>query len=499
MKRFVSILAALLVAVSLLPAQTKIMSHRGYYAHPGSFENTLTSLAGAQKLGVEGIELDVHLTADDSLVILHGPKIAGTSYSDVQKLDYATVKSCVLPNGDRVPSLREYFAQAKKTPALMLFLELKAHPTPERETLLAEKVLALCDEMNMYDQITFISFSEHLCDEILRLHPGALSVPISAKKIYSTAELLNKGYSGVSYNYNTIINNLSLLDEAHDAGLQTVLWPVNSYDLADFAMRHKVDYVSSDEPQAMQNLMSAIRELNWKQSKKLICFDLDGTLTQHRTSMTPESKAVLDTLRQRYEVIMVGGGNCRRIYKQMNEYPITILGNYGMEESHIVDGVFTMVREDKAEIDRKFFDKTLAILRKKHGYASYKGETAEYHESGMVTFGLLGTKPDQADKLSFDPDKVKRRAMLPDVQEAFKGYNIFIGGTTSFDITPGGYNKYDAVMKYASEHGYTLDQILFVGDDFTDGGNDSQIRLRGMDYIRIDDYTRVGEKVRFLY
>ena len=137
MKRFVSILAALLVAVSLLPAQTKIMSHRGYYAHPGSFENTLTSLAGAQKLGVEGIELDVHLTADDSLVILHGPKIAGTSYSDVQKLDYATGKSCVLPNGDRVPSLREYFAQAKKTPALMLFLELKAHPTPERETLLA--------------------------------------------------------------------------------------------------------------------------------------------------------------------------------------------------------------------------------------------------------------------------------------------------------------------------------------------------------------------------
>jgi hypothetical protein len=54
-------------------------------------------------------------------------------------------------------------------------------------------------------------------------------------------------------------------------------------------------------------------------------------------------------------------------------------------------------------------------------------------------------------------------------------------------------------MRYAAEHGYTLDQILFVGDDFTDGGNDSQIRLRGMDYIRIDDYTRVGEKVRFLY
>ena len=344
MKKFISILASALVAVSLLPAQTKIMSHRGYYAHPVSFENTLTSLKGAQQLAVEGVELDVHLTTDDSLVILHGPKIAGSRYPDVQKLDYATVKSCVLPNGDRIPSLREYFAQAKQTPGLMLFLELKAHPTPERETLLAEKVLALCDEMNMYDQMTFISFSEHLCDEIVRLHKGALVVPISGKKVYATSELVSRGYSGVSYNYNVIMNCPQVLDEAHEAGLQTVLWPVNSYDLADFAMRHKVDYVSTDQPQAMQNLMSAIRELQWKQSKKLICFDLDGTLTQHRTNMTPESKAVLDTLRQRYEVIMVGGGNCRRIYRQMNEYPITILGNYGMEESHIVDGEFKMVR-----------------------------------------------------------------------------------------------------------------------------------------------------------
>ena len=54
-------------------------------------------------------------------------------------------------------------------------------------------------------------------------------------------------------------------------------------------------------------------------------------------------------------------------------------------------------------------------------------------------------------------------------------------------------------MRYAAEHGYVKDQILFVGDDFTDGGNDSQIRLGGMDYIRIDDYTRLPEKMRFMY
>jgi hypothetical protein len=54
-------------------------------------------------------------------------------------------------------------------------------------------------------------------------------------------------------------------------------------------------------------------------------------------------------------------------------------------------------------------------------------------------------------------------------------------------------------MRYAAEHGYSMDQILFVGDDFADGGNDSQIRIGGMDYIRIDDFTRLPEKLEFLF
>ena len=84
MKKFVLSAVLTLLCAVMLPAQTKIMSHRGFYAHPGSFENTLTSLAGAQKLGVESVELDVHLTTDDSLVILHGPMIPGTKYKDIQ-------------------------------------------------------------------------------------------------------------------------------------------------------------------------------------------------------------------------------------------------------------------------------------------------------------------------------------------------------------------------------------------------------------------------------
>lgn len=183
----------------------------------------------------------------------------------------------------------------------------------------------------------------------------------------------------------------------------------------------------------------------------------------------------------------------------MGGYPITIIGNYGMEESRMVDGQFTIVREEKAPADRKFFEKECSRLRKEYGYTSFKGESLEYHGSGMVTFGLLGTKADPEEKLAFDPDKTRRRKMYPEVKETFKDYSVFIGGTTSFDITPKQYNKYDAVMRYAAEKGYSKDQILFVGDDFADGGNDSQVRLGGMDYIRIDDYTRLREKLQFLF
>ena len=53
-------------------------------------------------------------------------------------------------------------------------------------------------------------------------------------------------------------------------------------------------------------------------------------------------------------------------------------------------------------------------------------------------------------------------------------------------------------MRYAAEHGYALEDILFVGDDFDDGGGDSHVRIKGMDYIQIEDYTSLPERLAFL-
>ena len=232
--------------------------------------------------------------------------------------------------------------------------------------------------------------------------------------------------------------------------------------------------------------------------KKLICFDLDGTLTQHRSKLEEENKNLLDELGKKYKLLMVGAGNAPRIYAQMNEYPIDIVGNYGMQESKMLNGKFTIVREDVTKPDKEFFLKNIKYLRKKYGYTEYKGDTVEFHSTGMVTFPLLGTKAEIADKLAFDPTREKRKVLYPEVLEIFKDYTVYIGGSSSFDFSGKEYNKYDAIMKYARENGYKKDEILYVGDDFGDGGGDSHVRLGGLDYVEVTDYKRLNEKLSFL-
>ena len=64
---------------------------------------------------------------------------------------------------------------------------------------------------------------------------------------------------------------------------------------------------------------------------RLIALDMDGTITQHRTPLEPENRAALDALSERYRLVIVGAGACRRIHGQLNGYPMDVIGNYGME------------------------------------------------------------------------------------------------------------------------------------------------------------------------
>ena len=105
--------------------------------------------------------------------------------------------------------------------------------------------------------------------------------------------------------------------------------------------------------------------------KRLVCLDLDATLCQHRTIPPPENLAALRELEKRYKCVMVGAGNAPRIYKQMGNYPIDILANYGMQESKMIDGKFTIVRQVTNTVDRAFFKEKTDYLRQKYGYTNF--------------------------------------------------------------------------------------------------------------------------------
>ena len=225
---------------------------------------------------------------------------------------------------------------------------------------------------------------------------------------------------------------------------------------------------------------------------KLIAFDLDGTLTQHRTKLEEKNKLILDKLSKKYKLLMVGAGECQRIHNQMNNYPIDIIGNYGLTfAKYDSDKGLEVVFSESIEIDKNLVAEKTDIIRKRYGYTEYAGEPFDIYKTGQVVFALIGTKAKIEDKLAFDPTREKRRKFYEDVKSTFTDFNVFIGGSSSFDMAPKPYNKYYALKKYMALFGYSEDEVLYVGDDYGYGGNDECIYNSPIKFCTVDDYNKL--------
>ena len=230
---------------------------------------------------------------------------------------------------------------------------------------------------------------------------------------------------------------------------------------------------------------------------KLVAFDLDGTLTQHKTKLDDKNRSVLERLAKKYGLLMVGAGQCRRIFNQMNEFPIDIIGNYGLQYARYNKEIkdIELVRDEVIPCNRESVTERVEMFREKYGFTEYKGNCVEFHPSGCVTFPILGTAADIADKLAFDPDRSKRRKIYDEVCEAFDEYIVFVGGSSSFDMAPKPYNKYYALDLYCKEKGIAHNEVVFVGDDYGIGGNDESVYKSDFGFICVDDYTKLEEAV----
>ena len=469
-------------------------------AHRGSRHEYDDNAAGGFRrslaAGVRGFETDVRLTKDDELVIMHDKDVARTTTGtgDTHDLSLAEVTALTLKkSGEHVPSANEVAEVFRGRADVRVEWEMKESTDKlgeRRGAIYVDRLHAIVTSTMEPGTFIFTSFMADTLKMMKARHPDAPIGHITGRPL--TREFVD---GAVALGCAAVAPRLDGtrredVDYAHSKGLGVTLWMIQTY--RDWVKNR----VLGGDTGTSDYAMGLLRRIHAK--RRLICLDLDATLCQHRSPIPPANLAALKALMKRYKCVMVGAGNAPRIHRQMGNFPIDIIGNYGMQEAVGEDGNFRIVRAVTNTVDRKFFREKTDYLRRKYGYTKYEGEPLEFHASGMVTFGLLGTSPSAEHKIAFDPDRKKRRAMYKEVCEIFKDFSVYIGGSTSFDFAGKEYNKYDAVMNYARRNGYALDEIVFIGDDFGDGGGDSHVRIKGMDYIEVEDYREFPRMIEHL-
>ena len=246
--------------------KTQIVAHRGYWE--GNAENSVASFRKAQEYGLWGSEFDIHLTADGVPVVHHNQMIGDL---DIQKSNFEEVRANRLANGEHIPTLAEYMAQAARSRECMPVLELKPQTTVEREDELVEKCLqalrpaaprnvppefaSFARRSSEPTKVVFISFSHHICQELAKKAPGYTVQYLNGD--LSPAQLHAEGINGIDYHYSVFKKHPEWVKEAHDLGMSVNVWTVD--DPEDIrAMRDLgVDQITTDKP-------ALTREILWE-------------------------------------------------------------------------------------------------------------------------------------------------------------------------------------------------------------------------------------------
>ena len=243
MKKFLT-LALCLVASTAVFAQTQVIAHRGFHATQNSVRNSLSALKHAQDLGAYGSECDINETKDGVLIVVHGPMHG--EYR-VQETDFATLRAKALENGEVLPTLDEYLEQAAKNTRTKLIIEIKDHNTPSRETRVVKNILAAVKKYKLVDDVEYIAFRQHVCDELVKYGPKGIKVAYLNCTL--TPEYCKDlGYTGIDYNIGVMQKNPQWIKQSHDLGLTVNVWTVNDPEQIKWCIDQKVDYITTDNP-----------------------------------------------------------------------------------------------------------------------------------------------------------------------------------------------------------------------------------------------------------
>lgn len=231
----------------------KIIAHRGFSGvYP---ENTMLAFKKAIEIGADGIELDVHLSKDGQVMIIHDEALKRTTGLDGVISDYTRAELEKISAGKTkndefgftpIPSLEEYLAFMAEHKDKFTNIELKTAPVyyPEIE----EKTLELVRKFDLEKNIIYSSFNWLSIERMQRL--GTISetgLLFSGMKLYNQAHIIKS--LGINYfhpDFNDLTDNIvkSYLD--NKVGLN--VWTVNEIEDMKVCLSWNIDGLITNFP-----------------------------------------------------------------------------------------------------------------------------------------------------------------------------------------------------------------------------------------------------------
>lgn len=226
----------------------KIMGHRGAKAYEP--ENTLRSIRRALAMGVQAVEIDVHLSQDGHLVVIHdatvdrttngtGP-VAAQSWEALRRLDAGL--------GEQLPSLEEVVDLVRGL--AHLFVEMK---DPRAVATLA----AFFAAQNLFAEAHVISFwhpaLKKLRQQQPRLRTGVLFVgcPVDPAALAHAA-----GAEALVLNYQYV--TADLVAAARQANLGVAIWNIDTVAELEPILSLQPDYIGSNAPDILINYLQSL-------------------------------------------------------------------------------------------------------------------------------------------------------------------------------------------------------------------------------------------------
>ena len=250
-------------------------------------------------------------------------------------------------------------------------------------------------------------------------------------------------------------------------------------------------------------------------SKKIIAFDLDGTLTESKQHLEDDLSTLLCRLAEEKIVAIISGGSYEQFKKQFLPYfkldkedkkqiykNLVLLPTSGSQlyqySEDKKDWQMTEIEEFPEKIKNKIlFTLNDIIVSNNYGIMPViEGDEIIEDRHTQISMSALGQHAPIEKKKEWDPDQKKRKEIKELLESRLPEVSINIGGMTTLDILPKGFDKAKGLGKLLDKMGISKDDMVFVGDSIYPGGNDYSPYEAGIESIKVSGPSETKEVIR---